>query len=210
MVFTIPDTMHIGAIKVGGPTCADDTCIQSTTHAGAQAALLVAQNNANMPHFEFSDTNHSTQKSKHIQETMPLKLNGHILEYTKQEKHLDIDFIERHDDGKATSTIYTRIQIGRKVVYALMGASYYGLNGIGLMYALETLRLRKTNYRDLARFHQKMLRCIQHLPKATGLLALYLLTGSLLRRLYTTKIPSACLSTCLGETPQRPLKDNWL
>ena len=103
---------------------------------------------------------------------MPLKPNGHTLEYTKQEKHLGI---EHHDDGKATSTISTGIQIRWQVAYALMGAGYYGLNGIdpqvsitllkvyvipAVMYGMHTLWLTKTDYRDLAWFHLKMLRCI--------------------------------------------------
>ena len=39
MINDIPDildTMHISAIKVRAPTCADDTCIIFRTHAGAR------------------------------------------------------------------------------------------------------------------------------------------------------------------------------
>ena len=89
--------------------------------------------------------------------------------------------IERTEDGKASSkTIIVRIQTGRRVAYALLGASPYRLNGLSpetsinmetpnimlpIMHGLETLRLSPNIYSMLAIFHQKLPRSIQHLPK---------------------------------------------
>ena len=40
-IATLLDSLRIGAIKVGTPTCADDTCLLSSTLMGAQTELLV-------------------------------------------------------------------------------------------------------------------------------------------------------------------------
>ena len=194
----IPDTLRIGTIKVGAPTCADDTCLLTTSHLGAQTALLVLQDDANRERYEFSEVKTKTllynSKPKLdisvLKEVSPMHLNGQPLDYTSQETHLGI---ERRDDGKATATVHARIKTGRRMVYALMGAGMYGLNGVSpkvsvsmlntyvipaVMHGLENLRLSSTDYQELATFHQKLLRNIQHLPRATAIPALYLLTGS--------------------------------
>ena len=50
----IPDTLRIDHIKVGTPSCADDTCIMASTPVGVQAALLVAQQDASRNCYEYS------------------------------------------------------------------------------------------------------------------------------------------------------------
>ena len=195
----IPDTLRIGTTKVGAPTCADDICMLSRSHLGAQTALLIAQNDANKERYEFSASktkvllynNRPKTDLLTMKETSPLLLNDQPLEYTSQETHLGL---QRKDDGKASATVKARIQTGRRMGFSLMGAGMYGLNGVNpkvstamintyvmpaVMHGLETLRLTPSDYKEMATYHQKLLRNIMHLPQATALPALYLMTGSL-------------------------------
>ena len=198
-IASLPDSLRIGSVQVGAPTCADDTCLLSTSLLGAQTALLVAQDDANRERFQYSESKTKAilvnDKSKLtpdiLTQAQPLMLNGQALNYVSQEKHLGI---ERTSTATASATIKARIQTGRKIAFMIMGAGFYGLNGISpevsihiiniyilpaIMFGLDTLRLTRTDYGELANYHRKLLRCIQHLPKATAGPALYLLTGSL-------------------------------
>ena len=50
---------------------------------------------------------------------------------------------------------------------------------LAILFGLETLKLTPSSYSKISGFYRKLLHCIQHLPKATASLALYILTGSL-------------------------------
>ena len=132
-VASLPDGLRIGSTKVGAPTCtcADDTCLLSSTLIGAQTALLVAQDDANRERFQYSGAKNKSilcnDPNKFdpnlLKQTQPLILNNLPLDYINQEKHLGI---ERTATGAASATVSVRIQIGRKVAYALMEAGLYG------------------------------------------------------------------------------------
>jgi hypothetical protein len=49
-----PDAFRIGCTSVGAPTCADDTCMLSSTSHGAQTLINIAQEDANLERYEFS------------------------------------------------------------------------------------------------------------------------------------------------------------
>jgi hypothetical protein len=199
MIAEQPDSMSIGPIRIGAPTCADDTCILTTDHLGAQTALLLAQDHAAKDRYEFSTTktkvlhfNPKRLQSKKGRETpTPLLFNDSPLEFTKQETHLGI---EKSEDGKTTATVLSRIKKARRMSYSMMGAGMHGLNGVSatvamamvntyiipaLMYGLETLRLSTGDYRELSQYHLNLLRNILHLPRTTATPAVYLLTGAL-------------------------------
>ena len=194
-----PDSFRIGCIRVGAPTCADDTCILTTSHLGAQTALYLAESDARKERYEFSNNKtkvvlynrHPRRSPAELDETSPLLLNNTIINYSSQETHLGI---ERTDTGKTTPTVKERVQKARRMAYAMMGAGMYGLNGVGaeistamlntyiipaLLYGLETLRLTPGDYKELTIFLQNLLRNILHLPKSTATPALYILTGIL-------------------------------
>ena len=94
----IPDTLRIGSIPIGAPTCADDVCLLSSSYTGAQTALLVAQNDANRERYEFSSTktkvllcnSHPKKSTETLKESHPLYLNEVPLDYTNKETHLGI------------------------------------------------------------------------------------------------------------------------
>ena len=77
-VSSLPDGLRIGSIKGGAPTCADDTCLLSSTLIGAQTALLVAQDDANKERFQYSGT-----KTKSILCNDPHKFNLNLLKQTQ-------------------------------------------------------------------------------------------------------------------------------
>jgi hypothetical protein len=75
-----------------------------------------------------------------------------------------------------------------------MGAGMHGLNGLSpevsvstistyvlptVMYGLDAMELSTADYRELHTFQRKLLRQVQHLPKATAVPAIHLLTGCL-------------------------------
>ena len=192
-----PDSFHIGSIPVGVPTVADDMCLLSTSRIGAQTLLYIAQNDANRERYDFSTTKtktilcNSSLTPEEAQLAMPLQLNNNTLAYVNAETHLGL---ERSTKGCASTTISARVQSGRRVAYALMGAGLHGLNGVSpevsmsmidsyvmptVMYGLDAMELSASDYRELHTFQRRLLRQIQHLPKATAVPALYLLTGSL-------------------------------
>lgn len=195
-VAKIPESLRIGSIQVGTPTCADDTCLLSTSMLAAQTQLLIAQDEANRERFDYSTTKtktilcNSAIQPEEAGTMMPLKLNGASVDYVTQETHLGL---ERSQSGTATPTIQVRVRNGRRAAYALMGAGMHGLNGVGpeisvtlisvyvlpvVMYGLDTMRLTQPDYKELNKLHRELLRRLQHLPISTAIPAIYLLTGS--------------------------------
>jgi hypothetical protein len=192
-----PDSFHIGSIHVGVPTVADDMCLLTTSRMGAQTLLYVAQNDANRERFDFNVTKtktilcNSNLTPEEAQTAMPLQLNNKTLNYVKSETHLGL---ERSATGNASETVTSRIQTGRRVAYALMGAGLHGLNGVSpevsmtlikmyvlpaVMYGLDAMELGTGAYRELHAFQKNLLRQVQHLPHATAVPAIYLLSGCL-------------------------------
>jgi hypothetical protein len=192
-----PDCFHIGSIAVGVPTVADDMCLLSTSRIGAQTLLYTAQNDANRERYDFNTTKTKTilcntnLTPEEAMMSMSLNINDTTLDYVERETHLGI---ERSTTCNASATIAVRIQKGRRVAYALMGAGLHGLNGVSpevsismintyvlpvVMYGLDAIVLNAKNYHELHMFHRKLLRQVQHFPKATAIPALHLLTGSL-------------------------------
>ena len=185
-----PTAFRIGSTSVGIPTVADDNCMMSDTHMGAQIQLHIAQNNAEKCRYVFS-----TKKSKVMLvngnqgEKMNLDFNGATIEFSSSETHLGLI---RTDSGGAREAVRERIQIGRRTANALMGAGLYGVNGISphisktlisiyvnpaMLYGLEALCLEESDYIELDRAHRTLLRQIQGLPDSTAVPAIYLLLG---------------------------------
>ncbi len=186
------DAMHIGSVRIAAPTCADDVCLLSDSHLGAQSLLSIAQMDANRKRYDF---NEKKTKIVHINSPgniqRPLLLNGKPVDYSQQETHLGI---QRNSDGAARTTIIERIKAARRTCYALLGAGVYTLGSLSpevtvpiirsyiapvLLYGLDVLCLTPIEYGPLETFYKRVLRQILHLPTTTAIPALYLLTGCL-------------------------------
>ena len=184
-----PDAYHIGSISVGAPTCADDTCIVSSSIQGTQALVNIAQHDASLNRYEFSS---KKTRVMHINcEEESVYLNGAEIQTTVSETHLGI---QRTSNARNTETIESRIKTGRRTSFKLMGAGMYGFNGISpavsisivniyvtpaVMHSLESLILEDADYATLEVYYRKQLRQLQHLPQSTANEAVYLLLGVL-------------------------------
>jgi hypothetical protein len=194
-VRTNPVSYRIGSIPVGIPTVADDNCMIASTHTGAQTQLLLAQDNASNVRYVFSKTKSKVMyipdKATKAIPHMPLQFNDSAIDYSREETHLGL---ARTEDGKSSTAVHKRIQIGRRTAYALMGAGLYGVNGISphvsktlittyvdpaVLYGLEALCMSDSDLAALDKFQRSLLRQIQSLPDSTAIPAIYLLLGIL-------------------------------
>ena len=91
-----PDALHIGIIPAGAPTCADDTCIMSTSMFGTQALINIAEYDSRCNRYEFSSTK---TRIMHYQykNVEPLNINNNEIAGTTLETHLGL---QRTSDGK--------------------------------------------------------------------------------------------------------------
>ena len=187
-----PDAFHIGCTSVGAPTCADDTCMISTTPCGAQTLINIAQEDASKERYEFSQ---KKTRVMHVganagSQTPTVLLNGEPILESSTETHLGI---VRSADTKSTIAVKEKIKIGRRTAYALIGAGLHGLNGLtpsickslidvyvtpATLHGLESLRLNDTQYELLEAHHRKLIRQIQHLPISSAIPSIYLLLGA--------------------------------
>jgi hypothetical protein len=192
---THPLSYRIGSIPVGIPTVADDNCMISSTHTGAQTQLLMAQDNASQIRYVFSSTKSKVMyipnKDTKDVPNMPLQFNNAQIDYSLKETHLGL---ERTSDGGTTAAVEKRIQSGRRTAYALMGAGMHGFNGISphvsktlmstyvdpvVLYGLESLCIKESDLEALEKSHISLLRQLQSLPNSTAIPAIYLLLGIL-------------------------------
>jgi hypothetical protein len=204
-VRTHPESFKIGTTSVGIPTVADDNCLLSSSAAGTQTQLYMAQDDACRDRYLFSTTKSRVMlfdpKNSACGEKPAFTMNGSPLEYTDGETHLGL---LRTPDGRPTEAVATRIQIGRRTAYSLMGAGLHGLNGVSpgiavrllkvyvlpaVLYGLEALVLQEKDIIPLEKAFRTQLWQVQHLPSSTAIPAVYLLAGCLpIEALYHQKV----------------------
>ena len=188
----LPDSFRTGCLPICAPTTPDDTALLSSTKLGAQAQILVAQDDANNHRYGFSSAKTKVQiVNNKPHEIVSLSLNKEPIEISLQETHLGV---QRTPDGKASATVKERIKSARRTAYSLMGAGLHGLNGTGpkvakhlidvyvtpvLLHSLEALILSESDYKSLELFYRTLLRQVQHLPSNCANPAVYLLIGSI-------------------------------
>ena len=98
----------------------------------------------------------------------------------------------RQSEGK--NDISSRIQKGRRTMYALLGAGLHGKNGINpevahkiyvtfcrprITYGLETVILSKSEEHELLTFERRLLKQLQGLPDRCSTTAVYVLIGAI-------------------------------
>ena len=181
---------NISHINTGAVMVADDLALMSTSPYDMQVGLSIAQHDAAREQYKFN-----TDKTKYIiinpKQPITLELNGKPLGNSTKETHLGI---VRNSSCTNMDTINDRIKKCRGQIFDLLNAGYRGYNGAGpqvtvmqyttcimstLLYGLDALVLSKDEIKLLSDFHRQNLRCIQHLPKATAIAAIHLLTGVL-------------------------------
>jgi hypothetical protein len=187
---------YIGSINVCSPTCADDMLVLSSSTFELQLLLLIIADYANSEHYIIHPDKSlilplNVKSDLHLQsleEIKPWAVNGKNLPVSRELTHVGI-----HRDLKGvTPTVEDRIALGRRTLYAMMGAGLHGLNGLPVptsihlyntyvlpraTYGLEALNLKGYHENSLEVFHRSTLRSILSLPDRTAIPALHILTG---------------------------------
>lgn len=188
---------RIGPYYVGAPTCADDLVLATHDPLQLQEMLnevvIFSNRERYALHPQKSMVLPICKKSQinYWHEFSPWTMNGTAVQVSNLVQHLGI---ERRSIASNKESVNTRIQVGRRATYALMGAGLHGLNGVNpktawkllstfveprYAYGLEILGLTATDKKLLDAYQKKTIKQIQHLPDRASNAAVYLLLGAL-------------------------------
>jgi hypothetical protein len=189
---------YIGSINVCAPTCADDMLVLSSNMFELQLLLLMVAAYANSEHYIIHPDKSmilplnisSNHEQQNLVELKPWSINDRCLPVKTELTHVGI---ARNIKG-ITPTVESRISLGRRTLYAMMGSGLHGLNGLPVptsvhlyniyimpraTYGLEVLSLKGAHLTSLTLFHRSTLRSILGIPDRTAIPALHILTGVL-------------------------------
>ncbi len=128
------EDLHVGAtvghINCCAPTCADDVAILATTPGDLQTLLDVVHNYTTDERYLINPQKSAvvplaSGRNSDRKDRLELTLGGGPIQYSKEEVHLGV---ERNKAGKIN--IGKRVELGRRTMYALMGAGAYGSSGV--------------------------------------------------------------------------------
>jgi hypothetical protein len=191
--------MHIGSTNVGAPTCADDVMLLGTSIHSLQHLLTLAEKYASTERYKIHPTKseittyHTKVPNAKWNTIAPWTLNQKPVPVTTIVTHLGV-LRESEKSTTISKFVSDRLRLGRRSLYALMGAGLHGLNGLSpvtclklyktyimprLLSAVETVLLNITEMKALEDFHRKTMRQIQNLPPRTAIPAIYILMGTL-------------------------------
>jgi hypothetical protein len=146
-------------------------------------------------------------------QTQTWTLGKQEIEEVQSTKHIGLI---RLADGK--NDITSRIQQGRRTLYALLGAGLHGKNGINpdvsfkiyttfcrprIIYELEVVTLTKGDEQELLSFERRLLKQIQRLTDRCPTIAVYSLLGAIP---ITTQIEKNTLTTFYNIATNKLLK----
>jgi hypothetical protein len=189
---------HIGDICLVSPTCADDMLLLASSMFEMQVLLNLIVTYANEEHYVIHPEKtiilpinvESEDQLDYMIQYKPWEINKQKLTVAKEMVHVGI----QRELSSITPAVQTRISNGRKTLYGLLGAGFYGKSGLPLkaclhlyniyvlprmLYGLEALILNKSNVKALEIFQRKVLRSLMGVPDRTAIAALYIITGAL-------------------------------
>ena len=175
---------------VGAPTVADDIAILSDTPSDLATALQTIHNFTKKDRSNINSSKSSVVIFNANPKRTPVAwpMGNDIIPECEESTHLGIT-----RNKKRTQDINNRISIGRKALYALMGAGLHGRNGVNpkvslhmyctfarprVIYGLEVVNLSRKEISQLENFEIQILRQIQYLPDRCPALAVYSLLGA--------------------------------
>ena len=183
--------MSIGHIDCSCPTCADDVALLAKFLICLQILLGVVKFYISREHYFIN-----AQKSAEVElskvascgkdDGMPTLVEDKI-QRSVSEVHLGVD---RSCSGSVD--IDARVQMGRRTMYAMMGAGAYGSSGVApmviahlwrvfalprMLYGLETYCLRAKDVQQLEQLQRSIMKRVQCLPVGTATSAAYGLLG---------------------------------
>ena len=190
--------LRIGSVYCGAPTVADDVLLMSRCPIQLQTMLHVANDYADRHQYKIHPvksviTVFGPQTNREYWKDSGLwSINGHALPFSDSSTHLGITR-DASTSNPVSTHLAAKISVGRRTLYALVGAGLHGLNGLHpcvsyhiytiyvlprMLRGLETTVLRKKDIEDLELFHRSVLRNFQHLPKNVASAAVYTLLGA--------------------------------
>lgn len=188
----------IGTTDIATPTCADDMLVLASNMYELQALLEIIVDYANKEHYIIHPDKSmiipfnlsSSSQKEFLLANKPWSINGNDLPVNEEMVHVGV----QRDLKGADPTIQHRTSLGRRTLFALMGAGMVGKNGLPVMtclhiyeiyvlprvtYGLECLRISKTNFKTLELFQRSILRPLLDLPDRVAIPSLYILTGAM-------------------------------
>ncbi|MEW8547288.1 MAG: reverse transcriptase family protein, partial [Candidatus Thiodiazotropha sp.] len=183
--------MSIGHIDCSCPTCADDVALLAGSFLYLQLLLMVVKFFICREHY-FINAQKSAEVDLHklarrgLADDAPT-LGDDRIQNSASEVHLGVD---RNHAGNVD--IAARVQMGRRTMYAMMGAGAYGCSGVAptviahlwkvfalprMLYGLETYNLRSKDVQQLEQLQRSVIKRIQCLPINTATTAAYGLLG---------------------------------
>jgi hypothetical protein len=180
----------IGYISIPHVTCADDIAVMSHQEEEVQSMHHEVESYASQERYNIQAAKSETlvYNEKRSKIAYNFKYEGEAVKKSVTVKHLGV---ARQDSNHLN--IETRLQLGRRTAYSLMGAGMHGRNGLTpslcikmwqtyviprFTYGLEVLYLLKTDLDTLETLQRKMLKQIQFLPDRTPTVAVYILLGA--------------------------------
>ena len=194
----------IGTTFIGCPTVADDIALISYHPENLQHALHIVHNETRRDKVTINSTKSDVVivNGGRNRQTQTWTLGKQEIEEVQSTKHIGLI---RRADGK--NDITSRIQRGRRTLYALLGAGLHGKNGINpdvsfkiyttfcrprIIYGLEAVTLTKGDEQELLSFERRLLKQIQGLTDRCPTIAVYSLLGAIP---ITTQIEKNTLTT---------------
>ena len=191
--------LKINNIYLGTPTCADDMVMLSENTYELQCLLNLAKSYANEERYQLHPQksvvacfNADTKWVDFLTDANCFSLGSDAIPVVQNFTHLGIDRYTINSD--ACKLIDSRIQLGRRTAYALMGAGLYAANGLPtlvslrlyntfviprILSGLESVVLKRKDINKLELYHRQTLRILQGLPERCAVEGVYLLAGAL-------------------------------
>ena len=183
--------MSIGHIDCSYPTCADDVALLAKFFLCLQLLLVVVKFFIRREYYFINaqksaevDLNENANNAS-VKQTSTL--GSERIEKSNSEVHLGVD-----KNCVGTADIKTRVQMGRRTMYAMMGAGAYGCSGVApsvisnlskifalpsILYGLEVFCLSNKDVLQLEQLQRDFMKRIQCLPINTPTSAAYGLLG---------------------------------
>ncbi|XP_062592537.1 uncharacterized protein LOC134253978 [Saccostrea cucullata] len=181
----------IGTTFIGCPTVADDIAFISHNPSDLQQALHIVHNETKRDKVTINSSKSDVIiiNAHKNRPTQTWTLGDKEIEEVETTKHVGLI---RSSNGK--NDIQSRIQLGRRTMYALLGAGLHGKNGINpkvsykiyttfcrprMTYGLEAVILSSSEEQELLFYERKLLKQIQGLSVKTPIVAVYSLLGAI-------------------------------
>ena len=188
--------LHIGALYLGSPTCADDVDLLSNDHTGSetQQMLSLTKDYSHVHKYTIHHTK-STNTILYEPKKMPVErkewyISEVPMPLAKEFVHLGLTWME----GKTKPDLDVNLSSARRTSYRLMGKGFHGGDGLNpvvsnklikcyviprLLHGLEATVLNGSDITKLEKYYRRLLKQLQNLPDSTANCATYLLLGNI-------------------------------